>query len=150
MTQTTDGISGAGFRKVEFSTNFSSWTDASGFVATVEPSGGALQYGSLNTANQRAPIVTTGDLDPETVTVTGVYTEGAAELVRVAYAAKAAGTAFYLRWSKSGTIGERRYSTDQNNSYVVEALEPGRPGGPDPLTVNIVIATAKVDHATIS
>jgi hypothetical protein len=150
MTQTNDAISGAKMRKIEFSTNGSDWNDASGFVATVEPGGGDTQTGSINTADTTRPIVTVGDEAPQTITVTAVYTEGAAEIYRAARTAKAAQTLFALRWSKSGTTGERQYTTDTTYSFVQTCNPPGRPGGADPLTIQIVLITSGVDEATIS
>lgn len=87
MAQTTDGLSFIR-AKVFVSPDGSTWTDASGFGASIAVSGGARGAGEQNTFDGDTPIVTAGKRVGIDLTVRFVYTEGAPdpfEIVRAQY-----------------------------------------------------------------
>lgn len=99
MAQTTDGLS---FRQaiVFVSPDGSTWTDVSGFGASVAVGGGERATGEQHTFDGDVPIVKAGKRGSVDVTVRYVYTEEATdpfEVVRAAY--EAAGGAFYVQYS---------------------------------------------------
>ena len=61
MAQTGDGISLVN-GTVEMSTNFSTWTDISGFSNSLVPEGAERATGELATADGDTPVLTTGKL----------------------------------------------------------------------------------------
>lgn len=123
MAQTTDGVS---FRNatVEYSLGATTWTDLSNSLCTVTPTGGDRKSGEVWTATGEGPIVTFGKLEPKEVEIKTVYTEITTELYRLGYAAKEAGTNWYLRWTVKGTAtGSYRYTTGVGQ--VISCPEPG-------------------------
>lgn len=112
MAQTTSAISQAGF-KVEVSTDGTSWTDISGTASTVNVDGGDVPVGEQMTAEgSEAIVVSSGKVEPRTVTVRSVYTEDAAEAFEVVYARYAGSDkTVYLRWSPAGgASGDVQYT----------------------------------------
>ena len=151
MAQTGDGISLVN-GTVEMSTNFSTWTDISGFSNSLVPEGAERATGELATADGDTPVLTTGKLSATSITLKAVYTEGAAEVWKTAYDALQNGTPFYLRWTpNAATTGNYRFTTDPNYSYVVKCPPPGGDfGSPDPVAVEITVATKGITYAAIT
>jgi hypothetical protein len=145
----SDGISKSGFRKVEYSENGTTWTDCSDAALTIEPGGGERATGHVNPADGSI-IATTGDRALETIQVSGVYSEAVASLYRKARAALENGTLFCLRYSKAGTAGQLRHTTNTTYSYVSSCPVVGRPGGGDPLTFTFTIITSGITNAVIT
>lgn len=112
MAQTTGALSSVN-GKVEFSTNGSSWTDISGFVNSVEPTGGNRQSGEMYTLSGDTAIVTKGKREPIELEVKVVYTEGGSDAFEVVRAAYEAGTSGYVRWSPdAGATGDFLFTSD--------------------------------------
>lgn len=112
MAQTTAAIPVSGF-KVEVSTDGSSWTDISGQASTVTVDGGDIPVGEQMTATgSEAIVVSSGKVEPRSVTVRSVYTEESGEAFETVYAVYAgADKVIYLRWSpKGGGTGDVRYT----------------------------------------
>ena len=87
MAQTTDGLSFIA-ANVFVSPDGSTWTDASGFGASVAVGGGTRTTGEQNTFVGDTPIVKSGKRASTDITVRYVYTEEAAdpfEIVRAQY-----------------------------------------------------------------
>lgn len=145
----SDSISKSGFRKVEYSTNGTTWTDCSDAALTIEPGGGERATGHVNPADGTV-VATTGDRALETLNVSGLYSEVTASLYRTMRSALENNTLFCLRWSKTGTVGELRHTTNTTYSYISSCPPAGRPGGGEPLTFAATIITAGVTHATIT
>ena len=148
MTQTTGAMSPQNMY-VGFSTNGSSWTEASGYANAVAVGGGERQTGEAYTFDGNTPIVKYGKLGYLTVTVTGIYTEAAAELYNTAQTAYEAGSAFYVRWSPGGgDAGDLGYTTSEGT-----VINPPYPAGaadtPDPIMIEIVVNVGSVTESTI-
>ena len=113
MAQITGAISSKDY-VVEYSTNGSSWTDASGAVTTISPTGGGKITGETYTFSGDDPLVTVGKNQPFEIAITAVYTEGVSDLFEIARVPFENGTAFYLRWSpKGGQTGEFMFTTGE-------------------------------------
>lgn len=143
MPQTTSAIS---FKdcKIEFSSNGSSWTDASGFSNKVEVGGGERAFGEFFTALGDTPILTIGKRSTFEITMNAVYTEGGAEPSEMVRAAYENASAFYVRWSpKGGTTGNFVFT-----SGVGYVLSPTYPGGdastPDVVVIEFTLRTLSI------
>ncbi len=103
MAQTADGMSFIA-AKVHVSADGITWTDVSGFGASVAEGGGERATGEEHTFEGDTPIVKSGKRASKDVTVRYVYTEEAAdpfEVVRAQY--ETSGGALYVQYSpKSG------------------------------------------------
>lgn len=149
MSQTTGQIS---FKdcKVETSLNGSSWTDISGFAASVMVDGGERMIGKEFTFDGDTPLMTGGKRDLLEVTVKSVYTEGASDPIEVFRAAYEACSAMYLRWSpKNGQAGEFQYTTGAG--IVKTSTYPsGEAESPDPVTLEVTVAVPSIAKSVAS
>ena len=99
MGQTTDGLAWVK-AQVFVSPDGSTWTDVSGFGASVAVSGGERQVGSQHTMSGDTPIVKGGKRNVVQLTVRYVYTEGASdpfEILRTQH--EIAGGPLYAQYS---------------------------------------------------
>jgi hypothetical protein len=101
MAQTTDGMSAAA-QKVETSTNGTTFTDISGFAASVEVDGGERKVGKGFTFDGDTPLLVKGKRESIAVKVKAVYTEGASDPFEVVRPIYEAGSDFWVRWSPAG------------------------------------------------
>lgn len=148
MAQTTGAVSGR-VAVVEYSTNGSSWTDASGMSNKVEIDGGDRQTGTAPTFDGDTMILTAGKRETLKIKVSGVYTEGGTDLFQAALTAWQAGTAFYFRWTvKAATTGNFRYTTA--SGFVVNAILPGPDTtSGDPVLLEVELETPEVTKAAV-
>ena len=149
MAQTT-GAKSARNAVVEFSTNGTVWTDCSGFANSIKWDGGERETGNTNTFDGDVPAHTRGKRGESTAVLNAIYTEGAAEVSRVAHAAWKNGTDFYLRWAPFGvTTGNIRYTTTAGTvKNPVVPTEVQADSG-DALMVEISLECADIPDAAI-
>lgn len=153
MAQTTAAISFVG-AKIEISTNFSDWTDISGFTKAVTVAGGDRNYGEYFTADGDTPIVKAGKRTGIDVTINYAYTETSTHPFQVALDEyeTAGGGQIHVRFSPAGgATNDLLYTADQNNTVLVF---PGYPQGdvePGDVVANEMrFRTAKLDQSTIT
>lgn len=121
MAQTTAGMSGIA-NKVEISTNGSSYTDISGFAASVTPDGGARKVGKGFTFDGDTPLLVKGKREHIGIKIRVVYTEGGSDPFEVVRAAYEAGNQFWTRYSpKGGVSGDFQYTI---TGFIVTAPYP--------------------------
>lgn len=152
MAQTTDGMSMA-LAKVETSTDFSDWTDRSGFAGKVTHSGGGRRHGEYFTAGTDTGGLTTGPRDIEQLTFDIVYTEGGSDAwqaIRTAFETAAA--VLYVRYSpKGGASTTFMFTTTENQSKVIACPPPvGDFGSGDPVWVSFVVVTATTVKSVVA
>lgn len=149
MAQTTGGLS---FKEVEvgISTNGSSWTDTSGFAASVEIGGGDRQTGEVYTFDGDTAIITSGKREPLEVTIKVVYTEGGSDPFEVVRAAYEAGSSLYVRWSpKGGETGEFMFTSSAG--VVTNAPYPtGEAGSGDPTMIEFTVKVASITKSVVA
>src|SRR5512139_1338551 len=138
--------------KIEMSANYTDWTDISGFSNSLTVEGAEREMGELHTADGETPTVTLGKMRPTNDTLKVFYTESSAAPWRKAYDAKVATSLFYLRWApKGGSVGDLRFTTEQNSSYVSVCPPPsGDFGAPDPAAVEFTVMTKGLSYAAIT
>ena len=152
MTQTTGGI-GMALSSFEVSTDFSNWTDMSGFASKLARSGGERKSGEYYTAGTDIPGLTTGPRSPIEVIVDIVYTEGGAgawKTARTAFLTAAA--ILYFRYSpKGGQSTEYMFTSEDDNTIITECPEPvGDFGSGDPVFVQLKFMTAEIDQSAVA
>lgn len=123
MTQTTDGMAFTA-AKVFVSPDGSTWTDVSGFGASVAVSGGERAVGEQQTFDGDTPIIKAGDRSSVELTVRYVYTEEATDPFEVLRAQhEVVGGAMYAMYSPKGGTN---YWFKTGAGILVK---PGYPGG---------------------
>jgi hypothetical protein len=149
MAQTTAAMSWKDC-KIEFSTDGSTYTDASGYANSVAVSGGERVTGAAYTTTGDTPIIKAGKRGPVTVTANVVYTETSSEFYDTANDAYEAASAFYLRWSPGGgSTGDLQYAT--SSGFVKSPVYPsGSADSGDPMMIDVVVEVASITEATVT
>jgi hypothetical protein len=97
---------------IELSVDGTSFTNVSGSSNKVEVSPQTADSGSVATHEGQYKAVRGGKYNPVEITVTGVYTEIAAELYAILHGQKnVPGRPLWVRWTPFGSNGEHRYVT---------------------------------------
>lgn len=110
MTQVAGAVSSSD-AVIWVSSNGSSFTDISGALNTLNPSGGGRMTGQAYTAAGDNPLPTSGKRQFADVTVSIVYTEAAGEPFQVVRALYEANSPLWIRWApKGGQTGESIYT----------------------------------------
>ena len=137
--------------EVEISSDYTTWTDISGSVGKVQNTTQSKMSGEYYTLDGDTAIIEYGKRQPMEITFEIPYTEQAAEAwetARAEFEAADCGDALYVRWSPGGSIGENKFSTDENYSQIVSfdypPLDATTAG---PIICSFVVKTAKVDVA---
>lgn len=137
MAQTTGALSGGEF-KLEISTDGgSNFTDISGSVTSVTPSGAELASGETYTGDGDDAITTFGKRGPLTLNVVAVYGETAGEAYQAARTAvEAAERDVQLRWSPAGgAVGDEQF-TSPDGALVSPMLPAVDAAGAGPLAIS--------------
>lgn len=149
MTQITGAMSGR-IAKVEYSTNYSDYTDLSGGANSIEVDGGDRLSGEAWTFDGDTPVVTVGKLDPAEVTVRSLYTDSSVGHFAVIAGMKDAATPMNIRWCyDTDTTGSWRFTTA--TGYVISARPPSAEAEPgDPLMFEWTVKTPAIVDAVIA
>lgn len=136
--------------KVERSTNGTNWDDIRAYANSVQVSGGERQIGKFFNFSLDVPELVAGKRESLQVTTRCLFTEGAGDTPEVARAAYEAATPYYTRWSPAGgASGDFLYTTDPG--IVINPVYPqGEASSPDPITLEVVIETAKITKSVIT
>lgn len=148
MAQTTGAVSAVN-AVVEYSTDGSSWTDASGHGNKVTVSGGDRKTGAIETFTGDTMILTGGKRNTYKLAVDIVYTESTGELQRAAETAQRAGSPFYLRYTvKAASTGNRRFTSSAG--ILTKASVPSIDASdPKPVMVSLELETPELTPASI-
>jgi hypothetical protein len=135
---------------VEYNISGGAWTDFSGWGCSVAVSGGERQVGDAYTFDGDTAIIGIGKQQPYTVTVRAVYTEAAPDPYNILLAAFQAHNVVRVRWSPwGGDLGEKRYTTHAQYSYITAMLPPqGEAGSGDPITFEFTVYTSNITQDT--
>lgn len=148
MAQTTEYYSMKNAR-VEFSTNGSTWTNASGGSNLVEWDGFERENEFTPTFDGDTKILTTGKREGGTVRFRAIYTEGASDITAAAQSAYDNDTPFYLRWSpRGGTSGQKQYTTLAGR--VAKPVYPAGESNAASILVEVEVVTPGVSVATVA
>jgi hypothetical protein len=149
MTQVTGAMSGR-IAKVEFSTNFSTYTDLSGGANSIEVDGGDRMSGEAWTFDGDKPVVTVGKLSPAEITVRSLYVDSSVSHFAVISGLKNAATPMNIRWAyDTDTTGAWRFTAD--TGYVIDAKPPRAEAEPgEPLMFEWTVKTPGIVEAVIS
>ena len=145
MTQTTGGISFVD-ALVEYSTDGVAFTDVSGFLNTVEVSGGERSAGEVYTADGDIAILTFGKRGPVDIAYNCVFTEVATEPFERfrGYHQTANGSQVVFRWSPQGGAGTGKISLTGTGKITDAPWLGGDSASPDPLTFAVGLRTADI------
>ena len=106
------GINNTTEAVVELSADGTTWTNSSGSICKVEVTPQTADSGSVATHEGQYKVVRGGKYNPVEITITGVYTEIAAELYAILHGQKnVPGRPLWVRWTPFGSNGEHRYVT---------------------------------------
>jgi hypothetical protein len=151
MAQTTGALAAVDC-KLEISTNGSDWTDISGFSNKISPGGQNRMSGEAYTFDGDTAIVGAGKREPVEITVSIVYTEGAAEAFEVVRGQfeTAGGGALYVRFSPDGgDVDDFLYTSDAGEITNFNWPEPDA-GNADPKLVEFSLKTPKFTKSVIT
>ena len=97
---------------VELSADGTNWTNSGGSICKVTPSTQTADSGSVATHEGQYKAVRSGKYNPMTLTITGVYTEIAAEFYALLHAQKnVPGRPLWVRYTPFSSNGEHRFVT---------------------------------------
>lgn len=149
MAQTTDAMSGLNCL-VEFSTDGSIWTNASGYANSIEPGGGERKVGEMNTFDGDTPIIAAGKRGPVDLKYKGAYTEGDDEPFDMAKDAYEAGSTFYVRWSPGGgNVGDLQFTASGIISTFTYPKAEAGPGDPIAFEFNLKAPSVSTDTVSV-
>ena len=143
MAQTTGAMSGVSVA-VSYSNDGTNFTDISGSVNSVTPSGGGRQSGEAYSFDGDHAVVGSGKREPLEIEVNSIYTELAGEAFVVAWTEFDAddGDSFWLRWVN--TSGGDTYTSD--TGILLSCLPPSAEAAPgDPLAASLTLKCAQID-----
>ena len=148
MAQTTDGMSFIAARAF-VSPDGSTWTDVSGFGASIAVSGGSRATGEKNTFEGDTPIVTAGKRSSIDLTCRFVYTEEASdpfEVLRAQY--ETSGGLLYVQYTPKEP-GGFWYKT---GAGIIQDLEypQGEADSGDPVLSEFTVKCAALEKAAAS
>jgi hypothetical protein len=135
---------------VEISENGSTWTDISGWAASVSPGPSVRKYGLAYTHEGDTAIITTGKREPVDAVVNIVYTEGTGDPFEVVRQAHENNTDLYARWSpQGGSAGDFQFSTGA--ARVTEYNPPPTEAeSGDPVTVNFTVTAPSFTKSVVA
>ena len=139
--------------EIEYSTDFSAWTEIGSFVGIVTPSQQTRTSGEFFVFNSDVPLLGMGARSSVTIDVTFVFTDAAADPFTVMRAQHTTGCggALYLRWSPNGgAVGELQFTTKENQSWISVWQDPGGDKSDGtPINVQFQVITADVAAALV-
>ena len=111
MGQVTGAISGR-ISKIEYSTNYSTYTDYSGGANSIKVKGGERQSGEAYTFDGDTAVVTFGKLTPVELTLRSLYVDSSVGHFAVISGMKTAATPMNVRWAyDTDTTGSWRFTS---------------------------------------
>ncbi len=149
MAQVTGTMSGR-ITKVEYSTNYSDYTDLSGGANSITVSGGERQIGETWTFDGEYPVVGLGKPTSYEVTIKSLYVDTSVGHFAVLSAMQKAATRMNIRWAyDTDTTGAWRFTAA--TGYIRQCPPPSTTAeGGDPLTFEWTVSTPSIAEAVIA
>lgn len=149
MAQVTGVLSGR-ISKIEYATDYSTYTDLSGGANSISVSGADRKSGEAWTFDGDTPIVTIGKLEPAEITVRSLYVDSSVGHFAVISGMKRNATPMNIRWAyDTDTTGSWRFTTV--TGYVISCMQPEAEADPgDPLAFEWTVKTASIAEAVIA
>lgn len=150
MTQVTGTLSGR-VSKIEYSTNYSDYTDLSGGANSIEAEGGDRSSGEAWTFDGDTPVVTVGKLQPFEITVKSLYVASSVSHFAVIRGMQEAATQMNIRWmyDSAQTTGSWRFTSQ--TGFVIECKIPAAEAEPgDPLEFEWIVKAPSVTDAVVA
>lgn len=136
--------------KLEWSTDNTTWYDASGYSNSVAVEGGEKATEETHVFDSNKPIINAGPDAGITVTARVLYTEGGSEIRAAAQSAYDNNTPFYLRWSPRNAVsGSKMFTTDPG--FVKNPLYPqGEKSAAAAILLDLVLHASKINESTVT
>jgi hypothetical protein len=149
MAQITGAMS-ARIAKIEYSTNYSTYTDMSGGANSIKVDGGDRNSGEAWTFDGDFPIITVGKLNPAEITIKSLYVDSSVAHYPIVAGMKNNATPMNVRWAyDTDTTGGWRFTTA--TGYVIDAKPPEAQAEPgDPLAFEWTVKAPGIAEAVIA
>jgi hypothetical protein len=149
MAQITGAMSGR-IAKIEYSTNFSTYTDLSGGANSINVDGGDRQSGETYTFDGDKAVIGVGKLEPAELTIRSLYVDSSAGHFAVISAMKNNATPMNVRFAyDTDTTGSWRFTAD--TGYVISCKPPQAEAGPgDPLAFEWTVKVPGLAEAVVA
>lgn len=149
MTQVT-GVPSGRIAKLEYSTNYTTYTDVSGSSNSIKVNGGDRKSGEAWTFDGDTPVVTPGKLEPVEITFRSLFVDSSTGVFAVISGLKAACTPMNVRWAyDTDTTGGWRFTT--STGYVISCKPPAAEAeSGDPLAFEWTVKAPGVTEAVIA
>lgn len=150
MAQVTGSVSGRA-SKIEYSTNYSTYTDLSSGANAIDIAGGDRMSGEAFTFDGDTAIVTVGKINPLEITVKQVYVATSVGHFAVLAALKDAATPCNIRWNHaaSATTGDWRFTAATGSVLRCNPPNAAADSG-DPLMFEWVFKTPSIAGAVVA
>lgn len=149
MAQVT-GVKSGRVAKVEYSTNYSTYTDTSGATNSLSVDGGDRQVGDTYTFDGDKAVVGVGKLNPADLTFRSLYVDSSTGLFAQISAMKNNATPMNVRFAyDTSTTGSWRFTAD--TGYVTSCKPPSAEAGPgDPLAFEWAVHVPGLTEAVVA
>jgi len=149
MAQITGALSGR-IAKVEYSTNYSTYTDLSGGANSISVDGGDRKSGEAWTFDGDKPIITVGKLEPAEITIKSLYVDSSVAHFAVISSMKNNATPTNVRFAyDTDTTGSWRFTSD--TGYVISCKPPEAEADPgDPLAFEWTVKVPGLTEAVVA
>jgi hypothetical protein len=149
MTQITGAMSGR-IAKIEYSTNYSTYTDLSGGANSIGVGGGDRNSGEAWTFEGDTPVITVGKLNSAEITIKSLYVDSSVAHYPIISGMKNNATPMNVRWAyDTDTTGGWRFTTA--TGFVISAPPPTAEAEPgDPLAFEWTVKTPNIAEAVIA
>lgn len=149
MAQITGAIS-ARSAKVEYSTNYSTYTDLSGGATSISVNGGDRISGEAYTFDGETPVITVGKMTPAEITVKSLYVSVSTGHFAIMSDMKAKATPLNVRWAyDTATTGSWRFTTA--TGFLTSAPPPAADAASgDPLAFEWTIKVGTIAEAVVA
>ena len=149
MAQVTGAMS-ARIAKIEYSTNYSTYTDLSGGANSVKVKGGERNSGEAWTFDGDTPVVTVGKLTPIEMTIGSLYVDSSVGHFAIVSAMKQNATPMNVRFAyDTDTTGSWRFTSA--TGYVTSATPPdAEPDKGDPLAFEWTVKVPSLAEAVVA
>jgi hypothetical protein len=150
MAQVTGALSGRA-SKIEYSTNYSTYTDLSGGANSIDISGGERMSGEAYTFDGDVAIITVGKLQPLEITMKQIYVASSTGHWATISALANAATPCNVRWNHTSTATTGDWRFTAATGYVITCNPPNAAADSgDPLTFEWMFKCPSVGAAVVA
>jgi len=136
--------------KIEFSTDGTTWVDASGVTNRVDISGGGRSVSEFFAPNSDTPILTTGKRAALELTLNVAFENpGSGSVWEMVLNAYEGNGAFWVRWSPAGgNSGDERFVADPG-IVTSPVYPPGDASSADMVVMDFTVKTPKITREQV-